>query len=644
MRAVHACVLLALLGSVVASRSAIAEVVSDTTFAGDWGTQGKRLFDRPATGWPTFVSDETGGFFTFWTRYGAARAETVRVTRFTPQGELAPGWTNLGLAVHGTKPGPYPGPLPDGAGGIYFHWADTTSAAHELRLQHVLGDGRLDPTWPAEGRVVPIVTNSLGDYLFTRDDAGGFIVAWYGASPSSRANVRAVRLDSRGQVAPNWPTSGVQVTALPLDDSRSRYSAFLLSLFPGSNGNLIVQYGDWFTCSGHGCYSFTNQDAALVGPNGVISRSHPNVNLQSRLFVPDARGGAFSMISSSGVRFIDHLWSASDCSVVLEGGGGMSSDSVGGVLLSKGGRFSRIGADCNFVPGWGGENGRQISSTIRPGFGFHGAADRLGGFIFAWPDRRRDPSGVGGDDLYAVAIRADGSIAPGWIEGGLPVVTRTPFVDSFGLLSLGRERALLWWSVYDQLRQDYSFYGQRLSVDQPVPTQVSLVTSSVLAGVVSLEWYAADDEGLPLTVERSEDALEWRVIASALADGAGHVRVSDRDVRAGMRYGYRLRDARRAFAETWVSIPMPSVLGIHGVACTRPDRVRVDFSTGAGSPAEISLFDVIGRRLARARLPMNDAEAQSIELEAAAPLAPGMYVVRITAGAKSAQRRLMVTR
>lgn len=646
MRVAVTCISLAIACSAVAPRLGIAAVVTDTTFAGDWGAQGKLLLsdDLNSSG-PSYVSDETGGFFAHWTRYGSAYGDTVRVTRFTSQGDLAAGWTNIGLPVHAMRPGPYPNPpLPDGGGGIYFNWADTSSAVHELRLQHVLGDGRLDPSWPANGRVVPIITRTFGDYLFKRDDAGGFIVAWYGASPDNRNNIRAVRLDSHGQIVPGWPAAGVQVTSLAPDDSRSRYYAFLVSLFPGSDGNLIVQYGDWFSCSGHGCYYFTDQDAALVGPNGVISTSHPGVSLPSRDVVPDARGGAFSMINSSGYRFIEHLWSPSACYVVLEGGGGMSSDSVGGVLISKAARFSRMGADCNLVPGWGGESGREISTTIRPGFGFHLATDRLGGFFFAWRDVRRDPSGVQGDDLYALAIRADGSVAPGWVEGGLPVVTRAPFLESPGLISLGRERALLSWRVYDEQRRKYSFYGQRLSVDQPVPTQASLVSATAHADRIALEWFAADDEGSALTVERADQGSEWRAIASVYADGTGHILYEDRDVHAGSRYGYRLRDSQRSFAEAWVTVPLAAQFGIRTVVASTPSRVRVEFTAVAGLDVEISLFDLVGRRITRSRMMTAGADPQSVELAAPNVLAPGLYLVRVAAGEQSAQQRVMVLR
>jgi hypothetical protein len=53
------------------------------------------------------------------------------------------------------------------------------------------------------------------------------------------------------------------------------------------------------------------------------------------------------------------------------------------------------------------------------------ASDGLGGALVVWHDFRNAGSGGTGQDVYAQRILPDGTIAPGWAPGGMPV-SRAP--------------------------------------------------------------------------------------------------------------------------------------------------------------------------------------------------------------------------
>jgi hypothetical protein len=122
------------------------------------------------------------------------------------------------------------------------------------------------------------------------------------------------------------------------------------------------------------------------------------------------------------------------------------------------------------------------------------------------------------------------------------------------------------------------------------------------------------------------------------------VHFEDHDVRPGASSGYRLRDARRAFAESWVSVPLPAALAIHSARQSGPGRVRVEFTAAPGVEAEVALFDISGRRHGRVRVIPAGEAVQACEVPAGRALSSGLYLVLVDSGGQRAQRRLVITR
>ena len=212
----------------------------------------------------------------------------------------------------------------------------------------------------------------------------------------------------------------------------------------------------------------------------------------------------------------------------------------------------------------------------------HCVSDGSGGAIVAWSDDRSgDPSNR---DVYAIGIRSDGT----------------------------------------------------------TPVLAALVRAEAADGRVRLDWYAA--EGLPAgtsIVRRAGDG-PWSVIAPAVPDGLGHVHYEDGAVAPGIRYGYRLADARGPLTSvSWVDVPAAALSLVEAVA-DPGGEVRVRFSLASSAPASFQLFDLAGRCVRS--LPAVGLGAGTHETRIPGALTSGVYWLRLVQDGVSAHRQVLVTR
>ena len=112
--------------------------------------------------------------------------------------------------------------------------------------------------------------------------------------------------------------------------------------------------------------------------------------------------------------------------------------------------------------------------------------------------------------------------------------------------------------------------------DAVTPVAASLVSATADPDRVRLSWQV--DNGTRARIERSRDGVVWSAgVAEPSADGAGRIAWEDLDVTAG-RYGYRLRIGAATAGETWLDVPAPGGLAIHGLTPNPSrglgDRVR----------------------------------------------------------------------
>jgi glycosidase len=175
----------------------------------------------------------------------------------------------------------------------------------------------------------------------------------------------------------------------------------------------------------------------------------------------------------------------------------------------------------------------------------------------------------------------------------------------------------------------------------------SLVYARAEGARVELAWQVRDAAGTP-RVERAALAGAWRALGEAPPDGDGIVRWTDTEVAPGGRYGYRLivpdGSGEIAVGEAWVEVP-GARLELRG-ATANPTRgpLRVAFELPSAAPATLELLDLQGRRVARAEVGPLGPGAHQIELGRSAPLAPGLYFLRLRQAGEERSGRVAVVK
>jgi hypothetical protein len=184
-----------------------------------------------------------------------------------------------------------------------------------------------------------------------------------------------------------------------------------------------------------------------------------------------------------------------------------------------------------------------------------------------------------------------------------------------------------------------------LTVGVSTAALAALVNASAAAGQVQLQWELGVSGSA--TLYRSTDGQAWTRIASLTPDGSNRISYQDAAVTAGQRYGYRLGlviDGREVTAgETWVDVPMEAVFALKGV---RPNPasgpLTLSFSLAHSSPARLELVDLSGRRVFVRQVGDLGAGSHVVRLDSALPA--GIYVVRLTQGARTLTTKATIVR
>jgi hypothetical protein len=179
-----------------------------------------------------------------------------------------------------------------------------------------------------------------------------------------------------------------------------------------------------------------------------------------------------------------------------------------------------------------------------------------------------------------------------------------------------------------------------LQIDQAVPALASLVSANAGPDRVELTW-EVPSSGAPATVYRSSGDGQWAAIGRLIADGTGRATFVDRDVNAGSRYGYRLGLAdgsREVFAgEIWVNVPASARLALHGMTPNPAPAgaAVIGFSLPDARPARLEVVDVAGRRVFAQEVGSLGGGEHAVRVNGAAPLPPGLYLIRLTQGIRT---------
>ncbi len=173
-------------------------------------------------------------------------ASLIRVQHLSSAGVSDPAWPAGGrsLAVANAAPAA----LSDGVGGAIVVWG-TADEALDIYSQHVLGNGAIDPAWPAAGRAVSIAPGAQGYPSITSDGAGGAFAGWedvtnYGVFVG-RVPVSGNLGVTPGSVAAGslraWPNPARTDVALTLQLARPQHASLSIQDLTGRRVRLLVE-------------------------------------------------------------------------------------------------------------------------------------------------------------------------------------------------------------------------------------------------------------------------------------------------------------------------------------------------------------------------------------------------------------------
>ena len=157
---------------------------------------GPYFFDQRFT---SIVPDGTGGALVAWQDTRSDPGD-IHVQRVLPDGNIAPGWSENGVAAcvaPGTQE--YPVVVGDGAGGAWVAWQDERSE-FDIYAQHIRAGGSLMPGASPSGYPVCTAPGHQYQPQLVEDGSGGVILTWVDYRRGN-ADVYATRLGTDGVVA-----------------------------------------------------------------------------------------------------------------------------------------------------------------------------------------------------------------------------------------------------------------------------------------------------------------------------------------------------------------------------------------------------------------------------------------------------------
>ncbi len=376
------------------------------------------------------------------------------------------GWPPAGALVCQTCQGTLPVVVPDGTGGALTAWQDIRNGNDDIYGQRITASGEIAPGWPNDG--VPLCT-AVGEQLLgifnpaVSDGSGGFIIPWVDyrdfVAGGTLEDIYAQRILAGGGIAPGWPVNGLPVRRAPSRDD----SPILMA--DGVGGAFF----SWDDRTNEDIYLQHLTAAGEVVP-GWPADGLPICTLPSAQFSPrlasDGAGGvliawgdlrdgplaAYAQRVTPGGQ-IAPGWPANGVRIVLDRAiRGLISDGAGGAYLACatfGPVFDddyylqRFMGDGTIAPGWP-DGGVLLCQAPDERVGLRMVPDGVGGALIVWSDYRA----FLGDDLFALRMQPDGSRYPGWPVDGLRVTDNTALDDYPDLAPDGMGGAYLTWVHY----------------------------------------------------------------------------------------------------------------------------------------------------------------------------------------------------
>ena len=381
----------------------------------------------------------------------------------------------------------------DGDRGALIAWQTDRDGNEDIYVQRVLSSGTLAPAWPTIG--APATRAARDQYLadIAPDGQGGAFLVWW---DWPNYDVYAQHVLGSGAIAPGWPANGLLVSVAPT------YLPFPRLLADGGGGVFII----W-------------ENAGGSVPDDLYAQH----------------------LNGDGTRVAG--WSENGLGVCTapgpQGVPSLASDGQGGFIAAWGDGRDGLAAifaqhitwSGGVASGWPVDGRRTI--VVDGYFHIWGVVpDNAGGAYIGWG--LNHGQSAHDDDVYAVRILADGSIAPGWPAGGLPVAAPLGAQFLTAVVTDGKGGLALGWS--DQHQQPAVADVQRLRPD----------------GTIALGWPGG---GAPVS-----DVVGFQLEPHLTPDGYGGVYVAlEMDLSSGQHGFVQHLGADGAPALGWPAAGVPLV-------------------------------------------------------------------------------------
>ncbi|HEY3215663.1 MAG TPA: T9SS type A sorting domain-containing protein [Candidatus Eisenbacteria bacterium] len=621
--------------------------VQPDTVVVDWPGGGVAV--APAPGWkdaPGIVSDGAGGAIYAWQDPRSGHQQ-VYAQRLTASGGVAPGWPDSGLVVctfpsdaglyryDGHRMQRYSSIESDGADGALIAWSDQRADSGDIYVQHLLLDGAPSPGWPVNGLALCTAPGIQMVPGLISDGAGGAFVTWQDRRSGSGWQAYAQHVSSSGAVA--WAPDGVSLCAAGGEQMIPRPTP------DGANG-IIVAWQD--TRNGHPSVFATRIAADGSLPCGATASVVSTFADSNTVRIRWRLDGPTTGLATVYCRQVDGPWMAVGTRVPNDAGEVVYADhdAIAGCryayalgIRSCGGNEQITGEVWIDIPDGGGFSHLAITDRMVEA---EAGRLRLGWKVTA------------GEGLSVTVSRRDSCTA--WTSIGTAPVDETGWVH-FEDLGLFEGRVEGYRLVIHACGADHNL-GETWSEIPAgrgfIPTQVELVSGAADEHVARLTWRLQSGPPCSARVDRRDSTAVWVIAAEPAIEPDGSIRVEDRGLAPGCRYGYRLALAscgvERFFGPFEIrtrSLPQPRFTLALGGARPNPARsgIRVSFTLESSEAANLELFDA-GGRLVSSRAVGSLGPGEHVLVLDDRAFRPGVYLVRLSQAGRSLVARAISVR
>lgn len=574
-------------------------------------------------------------------RFGAS-TEDIYGQRLSSTGAVQ--WTANGLQLYSdTGKQTEPRAVSDGFGGALVSWLDHDSGLPLVRAQRFSTNG--DEMWGASGVLVAPITGEQSSPDIAADGAGGALVAWVDGRVSGEADAYAQRVSAGG--ASLWGTTGVALAG-------GTGTQQGVSICSDSTGGAVVAWRDDRGGSGDIYAQRVNATGTTQwGSSGLIVCGAGGLQTDPTA-VPDARGGVIV------------AW----------------PDERSGVYDQYCQRVERNGQLGDPAP--------HITSVKDV------PADQGGQVKLSWSASYLDEDPAYGILDYRIWRSVPQAALAAALAARRGTTTDSDVAAETGMLLVSANAATdyAWELVTTQSAAAFPSYSLVVATVQDstpgyAPRTAFLVEARQGTSVSSKRWSSAPDSGYsvdnlapatpaPFTAQYSSGTslLHWqpnhegdlagyrlyRGTSASFAPSPATLVSAQPDTgyadAAGAPYFYKLTAVDAHGNESPVALVQPAgTLGVEGAplalsfAAPWPQPARggasFRFALPARGEATLELFDAAGRRVTVLADGPHEAGEHTLRWDGrdagGVRVAPGLYLVRLTAGGRTLTRRVVTT-